>query len=74
MARISQVRVQLGLKSPETTPVADTVKSLGPAVQTSKSLGGAGTCHWWLDTLEFPGVPSPRPPAPHSSRHPNNPK
>jgi phage shock protein A len=30
---LSKYEVQLGLKSPETTPVADTVKSLGPAVQ-----------------------------------------
>jgi phage shock protein A len=30
---LSKFEVQLGLKSPETTPVADTVKSLGPAVQ-----------------------------------------
>jgi len=30
---LSKFEVQLGLKSPETTPVAETVKSLGPAVQ-----------------------------------------
>jgi phage shock protein A len=30
---LSKYEVQLGLKSPETTPVAETVKSLGPAVQ-----------------------------------------
>jgi phage shock protein A len=30
---LSKYEVQLGLKSPETTPVADTVKSLGPAVE-----------------------------------------
>jgi hypothetical protein len=30
---LSKFEVQLGLKSPETTPVADTVKSLGPATQ-----------------------------------------
>ena len=30
---LSKYEVQLGLKSPETTPLADTVKSLGPAVQ-----------------------------------------
>ena len=30
---LSKFEVQLGLKSPETTPVAETVKSLGPAVE-----------------------------------------
>ena len=30
---LSKFEVQLGLKSPETTPVAETVKSLGPAIQ-----------------------------------------
>ncbi len=30
---LSKYEVQLGLKSPETTPVAETVKSLGPAVE-----------------------------------------
>jgi isocitrate dehydrogenase len=30
---LSKYEVQLGLKSPETTPIADTVKSLGPAVE-----------------------------------------
>jgi phage shock protein A len=29
---LSRFEVQLGLKSPETTPVADTVKNLGPAI------------------------------------------
>ena len=33
---LSKFEVQLGLKSPETTPVAETVKSLGPAVEKTR--------------------------------------
>ena len=33
---LSKYEVQLGLKSPETTPVAETVKSLGPAVEKAR--------------------------------------
>ena len=33
---LSKFEVQLGLKSPETTPVAETVKSLGPAVEKAR--------------------------------------
>jgi phage shock protein A len=33
---LSKFEVQLGLKSPETTPVAETVKSLGPAVENKQ--------------------------------------
>ena len=33
---LSKYEVQLGLKSPETTPVAETVKSLGPAVEKTR--------------------------------------
>ena len=33
---LSKYEVQLGLKSPETTPIADTAKSLGPAVQKTE--------------------------------------
>ncbi len=34
---LSKYEVQLGLKSPETTPVAETVKNLGPAVEKTSS-------------------------------------
>ncbi|HKG95663.1 MAG TPA: PspA/IM30 family protein [Gemmatimonadaceae bacterium] len=34
---LSKYEVQLGLKSPETAPVADTAKSLGPATDTTKA-------------------------------------
>jgi hypothetical protein len=30
---LSKYEVQLGLRSPETTPIAETAKSLGPAVE-----------------------------------------
>ena len=33
---LTKYEVQLGLKSPETTPIADTAKSLGPAVQKAE--------------------------------------
>jgi phage shock protein A len=33
---LSKYEVQLGLKSPETTPVAESVKSLGPAVEKTR--------------------------------------
>jgi hypothetical protein len=33
---LTKFEVQLGLKSPETTPLAETTKSLGPAVQKSE--------------------------------------
>ncbi len=34
---LSQFEVQLGLKSPETTPLTDTVKNLGPSVQNTST-------------------------------------
>jgi hypothetical protein len=34
---LSKYEVQLGLKSPETTPVAETVKNLGPTVEKTSS-------------------------------------
>ena len=34
---LSKYEVQLGLKSPETTPIADTAKNLGPVTDTTKA-------------------------------------
>jgi SOS response regulatory protein OraA/RecX len=34
---LTKYEVQLGLKSPETTPIAETVKNLGPTVEKSST-------------------------------------